>query len=93
MPVAMAVHAARLLRKCQTVRIIFNLNICCGDDSLVIWAGGVSVYLFFGKSKLHLFQVDAVQNQEMLQKAYEAANRVKVIFAQLGAIALFWDYR
>ena len=43
----------------------------------------------FGESKLHLFQADAVQNQEMLQKAYEAANRVQVIFAQLGPLLCF----
>ena len=43
----------------------------------------------FSKSKLHLIQADAVQNQEMLQKAYEAANRVKVIFAKLEPLLCF----
>ena len=50
--------------------------------------GSLSICLF-GESELHLFQADAVQNQEMLQKAYEAANRVKVIFAQLGPLLCF----
>ena len=40
-------------------------------------------------SESKLFQADAVQNQEMLQKAYEAANRVKVIFAKLEPLLCF----
>ena len=47
--------------------------------------GAVSICVWRGK----LFQADAVQNQEMLQKAYEAANRVKVIFAKLEPLLCF----
>ena len=59
---------------------------------MILWlykGGGSLSICLFGESKLHLFQADAVQNQEMLQKAYEAANRVKVIFAQLGPLLCF----
>ena len=59
---------------------------------MILWlygrGGSLSICLF-GESELHLFQADAVQNQEMLQKAYEAANRVQVIFAQLGPLLCF----
>ena len=60
---------------------------------MILWlyslGGGVSIYLIVLREQIHLFQADAVQNQEMLQKAYEAANRVQVIFAQLGPLLCF----
>ena len=59
---------------------------------MILWlykGGGSLSICLFGESKLHLFQADAVQNQEMLQKAYEAANRVKLFLHSLGPLLCF----
>ena len=93
MPVAMAVHAARLLRKCQTVIIIFNLNICCGDDSLVIWAGGISVYLFVWREQIAFDPGGCCPEPRDVAEGLRGCEQGPSYFCTVGAITMFWDYR
>ena len=88
MPVAMAVHAARLLRKCQTVRIIFNLNICCEVDSLVL-----CVYMFVWREQIAFVPGGCFPEPRDVAEGLRGCEQGQSYFCTVGAIALFWDYR